>query len=1233
MARQWTDDQKKAIEYTGSNILVSAAAGSGKTAVLVERIIRIITDPQRNVDIDRLVVVTFTKAAALEMKQRLREALDDLLCEQPDNNRIIRQITLINNANITTIDSFCLGIIRNHFSQINLDPGFRTADEGEIKLMENDCMEEMLEEYYESENEEFYYLVDAYGTGRDDSNMVDIIYKIYNFARSNPWQDEWYEQALSMYDNENVDENYAVKDLMESVRLSLNDYKAKYEKMIEVINSPAGPSMYLAAVQSDYAGILSFLNEETFSGLSRKVKLFKFETLGRARVKDVDEDKKNFVKQQRDMFKKYMNTVLIGRIFSGDIQKTGEDIKRNKRAVKMMVTLAKDFSLRVQAEKKERGVIDFNDMEHLALDILITNDGNGHKYTKIADSLADYYEEILIDEYQDSNLLQEVILNAVSKRRLKDAHGNIYMVGDVKQSIYRFRLACPWLFIEKYDTYSDEGDNRKIELQKNFRSRENVLNCTNDVFKRVMNKSFSGIEYDDKAKLNAGLDYPVNEEMANFGQKDKKQVEIVLIEKNSKNDDTIRELEAKGIADIINDICGKNGKERLNVYDNKTGSLRPVQLKDIVVLTRSVTGWADTFVNVLMNNDIPAYCDITEGYFNVTEIRTFLGMLTIIDNPVQEIPLASVLLSYFGGFSNEELSFIRVLCRHNKNVKDLYSQIVYIKDNYGRYLNGDTSVEFSGDYDKMLIEKIGHKLEKFINRLDIYRDKSEIMSVYDLSWEIIYDTGYYDYVGTMPAGRKRQANLDLILEKASAFGKTSYTGLFNFLRYIERLQKFEVDFTEASVLGENENLVKVMSIHKSKGLEFPVVILAGIHKKINMSDANGTVLLDQELGIGTDVVDLDKRTKNSTIIKEAISRKLVKESIAEEERVLYVAMTRAREKLYMTGIVDDIDKSVDNWKNKAHELEIADSYTYAESENFKSYMDMVMPVALMDENYNTGSFAVKLNKSDIESDDVTETENAVKISGGNENAEYVTKPGNEEDYRHEALPQLPEYIAEPDANEKVKVTVSELKAKQHDEDMDKDAFMQPEIKKAYEAESLMEEIYIPAFIKGETEKLAGNERGTAYHRVMECLDYHKCDTLEDISENINRMLEENKMTKEQAEAVNAEDIYAFVSSDIGARVKKAVLNNMAYREQPFMFMPDKQLVQGVIDLYFKEDDSFVIVDYKTDKVPKNEKGVEELKKRYSIQLDYYAKALEQITGIPVKEKIIYSFTIGRAITL
>ncbi len=1215
MANQWTDRQKDAIYLNGQNILVSAAAGSGKTAVLVQRILEKITSKEHPVDADRLVIVTFTRAAAAEMKQRLRSALEKLCEENPDNELLIRQQTLINNAQITTIDSFCLNIVRNYFVDVDIDPGFRTADEGELKLLEHDVLMALMEEYYTKEDEDFQNLIDAYATGKDDRKVMEIISNIYHFARSCPWEEQWYNRCEQMYDikdKEDFENHLCVVRLWDDIKQQLKDYSSRYSQMEAICQSEEGPLTYLDCIESEHQDIKELLQAKTFGEFLEKIHQIHFERLPRAK-KDVDEEKKDYVKTCRDRYKTYITKTIAGKILSESYDTMYDNIVKNAPYARKMLELAKTFSTYMQKEKRERNIIDFNDMEHMALNILVKIEDGKKVYTQVADTLAQYYEEILIDEYQDSNMLQEEILTAVSRQRLSDKSDNIYMVGDVKQSIYKFRMACPELFMDKYNCYKEveqineknvKGNNLensrlqegiKIELQANFRSRSNVLYTANDVFKRIMHMDYCGIEYDENAQLNQGMEYPASPEQMVVGNRtyqavgfDKKpETEVLVVAKNEDERESSI-LEATRVCNMIEELVHPADRTVHVVYDKTiTGGYRPIRYSDIVILSKTITGVADTFVDILMSQGIPAYCDTSEGYFNVREVKLILSMLTVIDNPLQDIPMAAVLLSYFGRMDTKELSEIRAA---DKRVK-LYNQ---------------------------LKESDNQKAKAFLELLCQYREKSEYMSVYDLIWDVMYNTGYYDYVGTMPAGKRRQANLDILMEKARAYESTSYQGLFNFLRYIERLKKYNVELGEASLLGSNDNVVRIMSIHKSKGLEFPVVILTGMGKKFNHADALGNVIVHQELGIGADLVDLEKRTMQPTLIKNAISKSIIKEDISETMRVLYVAMTRAKEKFFITGTVSNLDTALLKWQRKAESIREMNRFTYADVAECATMLDMIMPVLYLKEG-NEGKFIVHNENAYLCSKEVQTEEEDIRSDESSCDESEATQD----------FGILPPYPYKLDSETRTKITVSELKKMQYDADIDERMAMEAHLLEAVDA-NIEEELIIPKFLEDTSKQKAAANRGVAYHRIMECIDFGNSD----IEAQLDFLLEQEFIDEEQKQCIRVIDIKRFCDSKLGQRVAKADMEKRLWREQPFVFLMDNgpdMLIQGVIDLYFIEDGAITVIDYKTDRVAKGKEGVDELINRYAVQLDYYSKALQQLTGLPVKERIIYSFCLGQEI--
>ncbi len=1173
MAPVWTEEQLKVIKLHNRNILVSAAAGSGKTAVLVERILEMISNEEHPVDIDRLVIVTFTNAAAYEMKQRILDGIEKRMGKEPLNLHLRRQQTLINHAQITTIDSFCLNIIRSYFSEIDLDPGFKVVDEGELKLLMSDVLDELIEDYYQQGNPAFYDFVECFTPEKTDAKLADYILNLYEAAQSNPWPREWLLKCRDIYCHETVEEFLKtpfMQFMKEEIRRQFTAVRDMCLEMKELAENVDGPYMYLEALNDDLIFVESLISEENPFTCWEKISGHTYARLSSKKDPAVDESKKDAVKSMRDTAKKAVNKIAKEYLNHNliDAQKL---VLQCYPAIAIYIDMTLDFMERLDEIKKKKNLIHFSDMEHLALQLLVKKEGDRLYYTNVADELAQRYEEILIDEYQDSNLVQELILNSVSRERF--GNPNVFMVGDVKQSIYRFRLARPELFIEKYDRYTDEDSlYQKIELHKNFRSRESVLCSVNEVFEKIMKRESGKIAYDDKARLYAGMEFLKMPEGTFWNHK----TEVLVLEHEDESDMSDLEAEAVLCANTIRNLVEN---ENAVCLDKETGQYRRLNYHDIVILMRSARQNADIFVNTFTRMGIPALTESDTGYFSAYEISVLLSLLNIIDNPRQDIHLVAVLKSYFGGLTGNHLAQIRALCPK----KSFYEAFLLWEDT---------------------------RKTKFMDFLDNQRKRAEYVSIYELIWGIVYDTGYYAYVGTMPLGKERQANIDMLMERAKAYENTSYHGLFNFVRYIERLKSYDVDYQEASLTGENDNVVRIMTIHKSKGLEFPVVFLTGTQKSFNNMDANRKLVIDADLGIGTDFLDAQTRVRKSTLVKKAVSLKIRLANLSEEQRILYVAMTRAREKLYVAGCVRDKEKAMGKWQTDAGRRRL----TYLDIVNQKCYLDMIMPAALSENSHFLVQTVEKEAFSgmcqNMEEESVSRMDTAAEHYGESISFEYPY-----------------EIISMP-----VKMTVSELKylGQHEDEEYSK---------------MLVEEDFVPTvphFISGD-EKVRGAERGSAYHKVMELLDFETCKDKDSVVRFMDRCVEEGRLSKEWAQAVNAGDIVKFKDSLLGREMTRAFAEKKLYRERQFVmgipartvcpeYPADRDiLVQGVVDVYFETEEGIVLCDYKTDNVPYGDTGKKLLVERYKAQLDYYEIALNRMTGKKVVKKSIYSFKLGEEI--
>ena len=1195
MSVTWTKSQKKVIDLRKRNILVSAAAGSGKTAVLVERIITMLTDDKEPVDVDRLLIVTFTEAAAAEMKERIRGAIEKKLEEEPDNEHLKQQATLIHNARITTIHSFCLSVIRDHFPMIGLDPAFRIGEEGELKLLRHDVLDELLEEEYTEGRSRFLDFVSAYGTGKNDKKIEELILKVYEYSRSYPDAQEWLRECVKGYELENLDEleESPYVDLLKMyVELYLEDARARLYQGIEICREDSGPYMYEDALEDDLRMVERVLGAETYQGLSEYMGDISWMKLPPNRDKTVSSDKADQVKLIRDEVKELMKD-LNQQYFYAESEIILKDIKGCQPMVRELTTLVEKFAERFEEKKRTKNMIDFSDMEQYAMKILTEKTEGGFCPTAAAEEYQEQFLEIMIDEYQDSNLIQETILTSVS--RYARGEYNIFMVGDVKQSIYRFRLSRPELFMEKYDTYSTEdSDTQRIDLHKNFRSRAEVLESVNYIFRQIMTRPLGGIAYDEDAALYVGADYPEGTDH---------ETEVYLIDavKSSWED---RKREARVTAWRIHQLM-----ENFQVTDKATGELRPVKYSDIVILTRSARGFADVFTEVLNEEGIPAYAGTREGYFSALEVGTMLDYLRVLDNRRQDLPLTAVLRSPIGRCTDEELA----------KVKSEFPDV--------RFFEAVERYRTEGED-----ENLRRKMEQCMDVMDRLREIVPYTPMHELLFRILSDTGYGDYIAAMPGGAQREANIEMLCEKARAFEATSYKGLFHFVRYIEELKKYHVDYGEANVEDEQSDTVRVMTIHKSKGLEFPVVFVAGMGKGFNMQDVRSNVVLHARLGIGMNHVELEQSTKSPSLIKKVIQKEETLESLGEELRVLYVALTRAKEKLIITGTVENLEKKLLSLERvKRQRGEELDFLQLSKATNYWSFL---LP-ALM-----RLTCEVPIKVQEIRPDDLFGIE-LQRVTKERMERAVLEQWDTDRVYDPEMKERLKEqfdyrYPYEEERGRKMKFTVSELK---------KSIYMKETMQEENvpDGEFLYEEPEVvpllPRFLQEEEEK-GGAARGTAYHRVLELLDFTAEYDAKSLKEAIESFREQGKITEETGKMIRVKDFLSFFDTSARKRMAESARCGKLYKEQPFVLgVPASELyeqkteewilVQGIIDVYFEEEDGLVVLDYKTDRVS-DEK---ELVNKYHAQLDYYAKALEQLTEKKVKEKLIYSFALGKEIRL
>lgn len=1229
MAINWTKEQKAVIESRNRNLLVSAAAGSGKTAVLVERIIRMITEGENPLDIDQLLVMTFTKAAADEMRERVLLAVDEKLKEDPENGHLQMQAAMIPYARITTIDSFCLGIIREHYNQLDIDPAFRVGDEGELLLLRGSVMEQLLEDYYEAGDEEFSRFVETYATGKSDRGIEDHIMAVYNFSGSNPWPEKWLEaceKELEDYEEGSDDrlmETEWMRFLMWDVAMQTGEFCAQLKEALAVCDEENGPAAYIPMLTSDLRMLQAIGNAKDYGCLNELLGSASFDRLASIRSKEIDADKKSFVTGCRDRVKKAVGKLRDLYCFES-IETVVRDLRGTAGAVRILLRLAGEFHDRYQEAKQEKNLVDFGDLEHYALEVLLEETEEGERTpSAAADELSRQFEEILVDEYQDSNDVQEALIHAISRERFGTP--NVFMVGDVKQSIYKFRLARPELFLKKYESYPrEDGLYQTIELHQNFRSRDSVLSGINEVFYQIMTKGLGGILYTEDAALHPGAVFEPTEEMVG-GKLELHMVNtggglLKQLEADPADDYTAHEMEAKLIAARMKDLI--NPETGLKVWDKKEKRYRTACYGDMVILLRSLSGFAEDFVNILMNEGIPAYAERRTGYFTAIEVETVLCFLSIIDNPMQDIPLAAVLKSPIVGATDEELA--RLMAVFKRTAKKGQDRGIYGAWMY--YLENSPEDEREG--------ALYGKLAAFSDELAEYRRIAGYLSIHELLYIIYENTGYYDYIAAMPAGEARQANLDMLVEKASAYEKTSYSGLFHFIRYIENLKKYDTDFGEAALAGD-ENTVRILSIHKSKGLEFPVVFLAGMGKKFNKQDLYGKILIDPDLGIATDYLDLELRVKTPTLKKNVLRRRLELEALGEELRVLYVAMTRAKEKLIMTGTDRYLDKKLERFSDIKRTAGQIPFTILSTADSFLDWLLMSLSgklsesALLSDAGAETGLMTVrsysvadlvgveiehqaekKLSKEELLNFDCARIYDEAYAAGISAAFAYR--------YPHTA-----------DIGLHTKLSVSELKKQGQLIDDEESTFLPT----------------IPAFLleeSGKKDQGGGAFRGTAYHRALELLNFPGMKTISDVEMALDTFRREKYMDEVSLSLLDAGILWNFLSSPLGRRMSAAQAKGLLYKEQQFVIgIPAREmevcssdelvLIQGIIDAYMEEEDGLVLIDYKTDHVVRGRESL--LTERYGIQLEYYKRALEQMTGKKVTEKIIYSLTLQEEIVL
>ena len=1210
---KWTNEQLQAIQEKDSNILVAAAAGSGKTAVLVERIIHKIIDEQ--MDIDKILVVTFTNAAASEMRERILEAIYKKLEENPENVHLQRQIILLNKASICTIHSFCLDVIHNHFYEIDLPSNFKIADTAEIDLLKQEVLDDLFEQKYTENDKNFIELLENYTNYRGDEALQELVLKIYKFIQSSPFPIKWLQEKLELLKIEDKDISQTIwgkliiqtvdDDIQESI-MQLEVTKSKMALYPEM-------TKFYQTISEDIINLQDLQKYNSWDELYIKLLNFNFSKwpVDKKVINDLKEDSKEI----RDKVKKHIKE-KTAKLLSCSQEQAVKDLKIITPILEKLSNLITEFTKNFAEKKKEKNCIDFNDIEHFALKILLDENNNP---TEVAKKYKEKFEEIAIDEYQDSNLVQEAILTSISKGN------NIFMVGDVKQSIYKFRQARPELFLQKYDEYKNkeektQEDNLKIQLFRNFRSRQNILNITNLVFETIMSKELGDINYNENEYLNYGANYPEPEEIKNYAGiaeldiidlKEDESITAFEGEEDEEEQERVEDdvLEAKFVANKIQELLNSN----YMVFDKKQG-YRKIRPKDIVILLRATSNLSPIYEKELSDLELPVFSDTSGTYLDTVEIQTILSVLKIIDNPLQDIPLVVVLRSSICNFTDNDLITIRLTDRNC----NFYEALI------------KTRLICEGD--------LKNKIESFLEKLEKWKSISQYMPLDEFIWQIYLDTGYYQYVGLLPNGAMRQANLKTLFEKAKQYEKASFKGLFNFIQFIDKLKKQNGDLASAKLIGENEDVIRIMSIHKSKGLEFPVVFLCNSHKKFNMQDLNDNILLHQDIGFGPTIMDATRKIKYSSIAKDAIKLKMKQETLSEEQRILYVALTRAKEKLYITGRSKDFTKYVQD-KNKVLEM--------YESENIKldaklmkkanSYLDWLMYVYLFNQGRTITLKGESYKLSDIITLNVSNKKDLLKALAKEEVVEQIdlkekieqilkNKSDEENKKSEQALKELLEWKYDYIVDTTLPTKSSVTKIKQEKIKLE-------EILKGIESEEVeYKKSYTPKFMQ-EDKKISSAEKGTLVHLCIQRLDERKDYELKDIQNIILNLVEKEIITQNEADAIDVNLIYQYTKSQLFEELRKA---KEVHKEQPFYInIPAKDvvseaenskkniLVQGIIDLYYiDKNDNLVLIDFKTDYISNEPNAKEKILEKYKVQLEIYKTALEQALGRKVNKTAI-----------
>ena len=1231
----WSHEQQQAIFSRGQNLLVAAAAGSGKTSVLVERIIQRVVDRENPVDISRLLVVTFTKAAAAEMRTRIGQALTAALATADNRRHIERQLVLLNAAAISTLHSFCQSIVRQYFYRLDLDPAFRLGGEAEMALIRSDTLAELFAQWYESGEEGFYRLIEYYGGERDDEALAALLLKLHDFSRSHPWPEHWLRglpEAFGAAEGSSMDDIVWSGLIREKLAFDFEQALSLYDAMLSRIGRPNQPVAYGPVLNDERRMLVSVLASarQGWLPLSEALKAISFGRLPSVRQDDVTDEAKKQYQNSRDKVKKLVNDAR-DTYFATSPSELLQHMNAMAPVVTDLVRLTLEFQAAYRQAKSARNVLDFSDLEHFCLSVLLDPDAGPGDLTPSAAAreLRARFAEVMVDEYQDTNGVQETILKLVSQE------SNRFMVGDVKQSIYRFRLAEPSLFMDKYNTYplDDAGIDRRIDLSRNFRSEAGILHAVNFLFQQLMTRNAAEMDYGEQERLNPGLIYPSG------GKSLTGPVEVWLIDRDGdetetgSDDGAAGEGEEKagaetGLAEmdsfeqeawLIARRMIELKEENREVCDRQQ-KWRPLTWRDMVVLLRAPSGKEAVLLDVLRRSGIPAYAEENSGYFQLVEVQVMLSLLSVIDNPRQDIPLAAVLRSPLVGMGTAELAEIRLTASGS-----MWQALTA----YG---------ETGGD------ELLRSRVRDFARRLSAWRTFSRRRGVAELIWRLYDDTGYYDYVGGMPGGALRQANLRALYDRARQYENTNFRGLFRFLRFLDRLRDEGGDMAVAGALGEGEDVVRVMSIHKSKGLEFPVVFVADLGKQFNLRDTVDSVLLHRDLGLGLHCYQPERRFSFPTLAWHGISHRLGMESKAEELRVLYVAFTRAREKLILVGSAAKLAAKCAVWGQHAGGgARALPDHVIAGA---RTALDWLMPAIM---RHADGENLRQYGGCEVQAADASPDGslcrwqvNVVSAAGivAEEKLSAVRHPWLDHVARLQAVPAgpVPDWVTaslgwryghEAAVGKPAKLSVTEIKRR----------FASPQDAEQGPAAARPVTAVRPRFIRTGSRSLTAAEKGTAMHTAMQHLDISGDVGASALAAQIRSLADREILTADEAACVAAEDLAAFFATSVGRRLCQApwVRREMAFSLllPAERFYPDLTgrgetiFVQGVVDCLFRDESGLVLLDYKTDATD----DMAGLAAKYDTQIRLYAEAVQAVLQQPVTEACLYAFQARRVVPM